>query len=181
MIASNLEKTNFNGVYGSDLTELKTALELKGYIPVWASAISNVWEGFLDKEQHYDGTYERGVVNAFYAAMIKSMRELTSARIYVIEEGDTSYKIQEVQLSVFDDKRVNVVVPGSLSIVLSLDMYSFSEKLVEASKGHETFDEEDYFNNTSDLDAFDEFSHKLWEILDGHFYGIFIKRDNYVW
>ena len=60
-------------------------------------------------------------------------------------------------------------------------MYSFSEKLVEASKGHETFDEEDYFNNTSDLDAFDEFSHKLWEILDGHFYGIFIKRDNYVW
>jgi hypothetical protein len=163
---------------------MKAAFEMKGYIPVWPGRLVDVMNRFLDRDQTYEGTFERGWINALYASFISRIAELTTARIYVIGELDTKsypYRSFEVYLTVLPNgTQVNVMV-GEWNSLITLEEHRLSDVLIQSSLGDREFTKEDYFNSVRDEDAFEELSRKLWEILDEKFYGIFIKRDHYVW
>ncbi len=187
MIPKELNKTGINlgTAFGSSLSDMKAAFEMKGYIPVWPGRLVDVNNNLLEKDQTtYEGTYERGLINAFYSCFVPKMAELTDARIYVIGELEAKsfpYRSFEVYMSILPNgTQVNVMV-GEWNSLITLDKYKLSDALIQSSLGDREFTEEDYLNSAQDEVAFKELSRKLWAELDKKFYGIFIKRDNYVW
>jgi hypothetical protein len=182
-------RTDFSLAFADSITELKTALELKGYIPIWLERLADLWSGNLDKGETSQGTFKRGLINAFYGAFL-ALAEGNfpkKAKIYVLTDLSGSninnhYRLSEVLMILGPTPSQVVVITGDDHITITLEENQFSEALFQtATVQSRKFTQEDYLNSTQDEDAMKELSKKLWEVLDEKFYGIFIKRDHYVW
>lgn len=182
-------RTDFSVAFADSITELKTVLELKGYTPIWSERLADLWAGNLDKDEISQGTFKRGLINAFYGAFLALAEEgfPRTSKIYVLTDLSGSninnhYRLSEVLMILGPTPSQVVVITGDDHITITLEENQFSEALFQtATVQSRKFTQEDYLNSTQDEDAMKELSKKLWEVLDEKFYGIFIKRDHYVW
>ena len=174
MITRRDNKSDLNGLNGSTITELKDALEMKGYVPVWEERLVDILEScsYVDGGHEEEQWLEVGLINGLYKAMFPDLE--TKSRIYLIADGGVEYAPYQVialHLRVKDERDL-VSLTGPVSV--HLECWPLPAEIVKAAMEGEEFPIDSYNIMDSSLD---ELARLLWPALGEKFYGIFIRRD----